>query len=148
MKQSKRKRTLSFEQLDTKCAPSTLLLVMAPLDDSFHVAIEESQSGPSHVATVSEQIDTSANWQFQFSTSDLLRFVNDNASGSEPSLSCSTVPSVEQCRGADEMMKLGDQDLRALVIADSLHHVGDDARRRIPLRFVLVRKRPDAIPGI
>jgi len=31
------------------------------------------------------------------------------------------IPTAEQCRGADEMMKLGDQDLRALVIADSLN---------------------------
>jgi hypothetical protein len=122
MKQSKRKRTLSFEQLETICAPSTLLLVMAPMEDSFHVAVERSQSDSTSSQIVAAQIDTSANWQFQFSTSELLRFVDDHTACSTLSNAVSTAPTAEQCRGADEMMKLGDQDLRALVIADTLHH--------------------------
>jgi hypothetical protein len=123
MKQPKRKRTLSFEQFETKCAPSTLLLVMAPMEDSFHVAVESrANSKEEDSEIVCAQVDTSANWQFQFSTSDLLRFVDDNASCTAPSATVSAAPTADQCRGADEMMKLGDQDLRALVIADSLHH--------------------------
>lgn len=124
MKQSKRKRTLSFEQLETKCAPSTLLLVMAPMDDAFHVAIENASadsSSSSNTEIVCAPVDASASWQFQFSTNDLLRFVHENTSSSAPSTTTSA-PTAEQCRGADEMMKLGDQDLRALVIADSLQH--------------------------
>jgi hypothetical protein len=122
MKQTKRKRTLAFEQLETKCAPSTMLLVMAPMEDSFHASVEQSRVDSGSTAIVCAQVDTSANWQFQFSTSDLLRFVNENTSCSASSSTTTAAPSPEQCRGADEMMKLGDQDLRALVIADSLQH--------------------------
>ena len=122
MKHSKRKRTLSFEQLESKCAPSTLLLVLAPMEDSIHVAVEQSRADLGSAQIICAEVNTSASWQFQFSTSDLLRFVDDNTSCTASPNVAAAVPTAEQCRGADEMMKLGDQDLRALVIADTLHH--------------------------
>lgn len=121
MKRLTHKRKLAFERLEHKCAPSTLLLAIAPLDDDFHAAVEESREKDAAVELVCPTSDVSANWQFQISTSDLLRFVDRNTQSGSAENRIAVKPSAEHCHSADEMMKLGDQDLRALVIADALH---------------------------
>lgn len=127
MKNRSQKRTLTFERLETKATPAALLIAMAPLDDASHDQIEP-------VAQDSNQslIDSSTNWQFSHSVGTLLQFVDENTNASQehaaspnalPRSHDSQVcapPTWDQCRGADEMMKLHDRELQALVMAEVL----------------------------
>ena len=123
------KRKLAFELLENKCTPSTVLLAFAPLDDSFHSQFEQARQSVAFgnasgaFGNVSGmKLDVASNWQFQISSTNLLQFVHDNTNGSATTASM-VRPDPEQCRAADAMMKLGDHDLRALVISDSLQVV-------------------------
>jgi hypothetical protein len=109
---------LAFERLETKSTPSTLLLALAPQNDSFHVSLEgigdnSSSDGPDWVA-----VDTSANWRFEFSTQQLLYFVEENTWQPRRDTNPVSVPTAAQCQRIDEMMKLDDSEIRALVIVD------------------------------
>ena len=119
-KSKSKSRALGFERLESKCVPTTLLLAVAPLDESFHVTVEQARD-QGCAELVCPAAATSENWQFQFTTADLLQFVHNNTHSTSVNVTAISQPTKEQCRSADEMMKLGDQDLRAFVIADSLH---------------------------
>jgi hypothetical protein len=117
MKQSKRLRSLTFERLETKATPSSLLLALAPLDESIHVSIEQIRE----CATAGwPGMDTSGNWQFEFLTGDVLRFVERNTRHQDRDSASIACPTAEQCERIDETMKLGDGDVRALIIADNI----------------------------
>jgi hypothetical protein len=120
MKPSTRKRVLAFERLETKATPSSLLLSLAPLDEPFHVNVEQLRDAADAPSASWVDVDTSANWQFQFTTSDVLQFVNDNTVQRRSDTSGVATPTRDQCRHVDEMMKLNDGDARALIMADSL----------------------------
>ena len=113
-----RKRILAFERLEAKSTPTSLLLALAPLDETFHVTVEQMRDDevPGHQCL---DVDTSANWQFQISTHQLLCFVEENTSCRVEDVSPVARPSAEQCQRVDEMMKLDDVDTRVLILAES-----------------------------
>lgn len=122
MKHRIRKRVLTFERLERKATPTSLLLVLAPMHDGAHVALEDSL----HASSASDSlpaIDTSTNWHFSVSTAELLHFVATNSQPTRDDSVFTPYPTTEHCRCADEMMRLGDSDMRSLVIAESLHGV-------------------------
>jgi hypothetical protein len=122
-------RILTFERLDAKATPSSLLLALAPLDEPFHQAVErERENAAGDLAELA--VATTGSWHFAVSTSDLLRFVENNSSRRVADTRQVVLPTPDECRRADEMMKLGDHDTRAVIIADSL--TGDAAARDEP----------------
>ena len=58
-----------------------------------------------------------AQWRFQHSNPELLRFVEEHTADRQEDLQAEQWPTQQQCRTADEMMKLHDRELRAMVIA-------------------------------
>lgn len=120
MKNRSRKRILAFERLESKATPSSLLLVLAPMHDGAHGALEQALHDPTSSAGSFPAVDASANWQFSVSTVELLHFVETNSYHTRVDTIEVPMPSVEHCRCADEMMRLGDPDVRSMVIADSL----------------------------
>jgi hypothetical protein len=120
MKNKTRKRPLGFERLEVKATPSTLLLALAPLDETFHVAVEQTRDLAGSAEPQWLEVDTSANWRIHFSTHELLHFVDQNTIRRGRDTCAVDAPTAEQCQQVDEMMKLGDHDTRALVISDSL----------------------------
>jgi hypothetical protein len=119
MKNRSKHRVLAFEPLETKATPSSLLLALAPLDESCHVTVdqlrEQAPSADSNWMTA----DTTANWQFTFTTRDLLKFVDDNTIPRDKDTGSIERPSAEQCQRVDEMMKLADDDARAMIVPDT-----------------------------
>ena len=113
MKNRSQKRTLSFERLETKATPAALLFAIAPLDEIVHERVERVVQDSSQSA-----IDASANWQFSHSVCTLLQFVENHTSPESRESAVCTAPTWDQCHSADEMMKLHDRDLRALVMAE------------------------------
>jgi hypothetical protein len=90
------------------------------LDEPFHVAVERIRDEAAIDQPDRLHVDTAGNWQLSISTRDLLRFVADNTSPRDTDTQAVPVPTPEHCRRVDEMMKLGDEDARAMIIADSL----------------------------
>jgi len=113
MKNRSQKRTLSFERLETKATPAALLFAIAPLDDVTHERVERAVQDSSRSA-----IDASANWQFSHSVCTMLQFVNEHTLSESRESEVCAAPTWDQCHSADEMMKLHDRDLRALVMAE------------------------------
>ncbi len=117
MKNRSRKRTLSFERLETKATPAALLVALAPLDEATHERVETIAQDTSASLVV---VDISANWQFCHSVVTLLQFVDEHTDPEARESAVCSSPTWDQCHSADEMMKLQDRDLRALVMADGL----------------------------
>jgi hypothetical protein len=111
-------RALSFELLESKALPGSLLLAFAPLDEDLHGAAARlglfGEAGSPGVRS------SAAMWSYQHSTEELLRFVEENTDPGEGSPLVWHMPSPEQCAAADEMMKLSDDNLRAMVAAESV----------------------------
>jgi len=105
-------RVLAFEQLETKRSPASLLVALAPADDDLHA---DSES-----AVQQRCVDSSAAWHHHHSAEEILRFVERQTV--HGSFRPWTSPTPGDCAGADQMMKLQDDDLRAIVIAESLRH--------------------------
>ena len=118
-----RKRTLTFERLETKAAPAALLIALAPADDGLHERAESSAE--SRVAPIAE-VDTSGNWQFAHSPITLLRFVEENTYPHSQEATVCSAPTWDECSTADEMMQLKDADLQALVIAQAFPEVPEN----------------------
>ncbi|MGE3778291.1 MAG: hypothetical protein AB7F89_13970, partial [Pirellulaceae bacterium] len=89
-------RVLSFERLEVKATPTSLLLALAPQNDNFHAAAERMWEPSSTEFRL--QLDTSANWQVAVSTQELLRFVEDHSCCQDRDYLATSSPSVEQCR--------------------------------------------------
>jgi hypothetical protein len=117
MKNRSQKRTLTFERLETKATPAALLIAVAPLDDASHDRLEpilqcdKQLQSDQHSANVS-----STNWQFSHSVGTLLQFVDQNTPPTASETEVCAPPTWDQCRSADEMMKLHDRELRELVM--------------------------------
>jgi len=107
MSTPQRRRILAFERLERKASPCSLLLHVADADDGL---AEEAQS------EVGRERDwASSNWTHQFSTSDLLLFIEENTSEATTDRPAQTPTSTES-ETADEMMKLDDTQLRSMIV--------------------------------
>ena len=104
-----RRRVLAFEQLEPKASPSSILLLLATggeMDDEASIPAweaAEQSSGP---------------WRFAHDTQTLLRFIDahtdvDCSEHQQPQL-----PTEDECAAADDMMKVDDMDLRAMIVVD------------------------------
>ena len=118
MKNRSQKRTLTFERLETKATPAALLIAVAPLDDAAHDRLEPVMQSM-HSDSQSENV-SSTNWQFSHSVGTLLQFVDQHTPPTASETEVGAPPTWDQCRGADDMMKLQDRELRALVMAERL----------------------------
>jgi hypothetical protein len=121
VKNRSQKRTLTFERLETKATPAALLIAVAPLEDAVHDRLEPIILGDSRTQTDQQSANVSStNWQFSHSVGTLLQFVDQNTPPTAGGTSMCAPPTWDQCRSADEMMKLQDRELRALVMAENL----------------------------
>ncbi len=114
MRNRSQKRTLAFERLETKATPAALLIAIAPLDEATHERVECVVQYNSESLI---EVDTSTNWQFSHSVYTLLQFVDEHTLQRSRDSAVCAPPTWDQCHSADEMMKLQDRDLRALVMA-------------------------------
>lgn len=100
MKRKYRNRLLSYEQLDSKVMPSSLLLVMA--------GDGTSTESPLSTTSPSDQGDSTRADSGHYDTDQLLQFVADNTLGVEQVNRVALPASEAQCVAADEMMsKMG-----------------------------------------
>jgi hypothetical protein len=122
-------RSLGFERLENKLLPGALLLLLAPLEEDAHAAAEragwlDAESGPS-----TGMRGVAAQWRHHRSIDDLLRYIEENTNAAGAERSAMGLPTVEQCAAADEMMKLGDGEMRAMVLADLFAAAGGEKGR-------------------
>ena len=103
------KRKLSFEQLESKRSPTSLLLAMAPAAEESQRAFEEAAA---ECLVASEAAD---HWRFHHDTEKLLTFVEQETRPT-PEDQPHPRPTEEACQMSDEMMKLDHPDLRCLVV--------------------------------
>ena len=110
MKSNDPYRVLAFEQLETKRSPAALLLAVAPLDDDTHAASEyEVQQ---------RNVDSSGYWRQHHSSEQILHFIEQQSG--QGSFRPWATPDTSECTSADQMMKLQDDALRTILIAESL----------------------------
>ena len=97
MKRNHRHRPLAYEQLESKAAPSSILMVVSgdrPHTDRIVVA-------RSSLATDSALVSAC-----RYETEQILRFVAENTTGGRHVDRPSPLPTAAQCAAADAMMKL------------------------------------------
>jgi len=97
MKHNYRYRPLGYEQLESRAAPSSILMVV-PGDstDTEHIVV-----APGSIATHSLRVGGC-----RYETDQILRFINENTAGGERAHRVSSLPTAAQCAAADEMMQL------------------------------------------
>lgn len=104
------KRALGFERLESKSTPSSLMLLLTP--DTAAPADEAAATTEVRASSTVDESNT--NWHHEHSTADLLRFISANTTPADQTPSAE-LPSDDECRTADEMMKLDDDELQGLV---------------------------------
>ncbi|MCA9162667.1 MAG: hypothetical protein KDA59_21415 [Planctomycetales bacterium] len=120
MKSMPRYRRLAFERLESKAAPSSMLVLLAASFDQ-DVDPKSVELGSGHGAihgTVHTTADfvADAKWEVSHSPAKLLRFISDNTVSDRAELETYVHPTPQQCDGADAMMRLDDQELRAMIL--------------------------------
>ncbi len=95
MKRKFRHRLLAYEQLESKAAPSSILMVVS--GDSAGTQSIVAATGP--IAA-----DSSLAGDCRYKTEQILRFVAENTTGGERVNRPATPPTAAQCEAADEMM--------------------------------------------
>ena len=105
-------RSLAFERLEAKRLPTSLLLMLAPLGDTWHA--------DSETLLAERGVDTADHWCHPHSAAELIRFVEEQTPKRGNAGRPLATPSTDQCEEADRMMKLQDSNLRAAVIVESL----------------------------
>lgn len=110
-----RPRRLAFELLEPKASPSSLLLVMAPLDEPAQRLIESEHA-----------LYAAPTAAIQDSNAALLRFIAENTRGNSSHGSGIPLPTPEQAATADKMMQCTDSDLRSVLIAEMLEAASTD----------------------
>lgn len=111
MKRQPRRRLLAYEQLESKTAPSSILLV-AP-----------GNSYDGETVVVASTIATRSSdecWQ-RFETNQILRFVAENTTGGGHAHRTATLPTEAQCAAADEMMQLNPAEWNSLLVLGFYH---------------------------
>lgn len=96
MRRSYQHRPLAFEQLESKAAPSSLLLV---------VAASDSHSGVAEIVGESVASDALRVGNYPYETEQMLRFIAENTTGCEYSQRPSAIPTATACEISDEMMR-------------------------------------------
>jgi hypothetical protein len=113
-------RALHLEPLESRSLPSSILLAFASMEDEVFAAVERSAElgPPPHNLPLPSSV--AAPWRFHHSNPELLQFVEEHTTAPHEDLASEQRPTESQCRAADEMMKLKDSHLRALVVMDLL----------------------------
>jgi len=110
-----RTRRLTFEPLEAKCSPTTLLLFCAPLDEPDQ-AVFESQfqcRSQEHAASDTQARRASA---AVIPTARLLQFIAEQTQPAARDPSDVPRPSARQAAAADLMMRATDTELRSLIV--------------------------------
>ncbi|MEO8494639.1 MAG: hypothetical protein ABI614_06190 [Planctomycetota bacterium] len=94
MKRKHRHRRLAYEQLESKSAPSSILMVVPG----------DSPDSGSVVATSSIATRVSLTHSCPGEADQILRFVAEHTTGGERAQRTATLPTSVQCAAADEMM--------------------------------------------
>ncbi|MCA9153797.1 MAG: hypothetical protein KDA38_03380 [Planctomycetales bacterium] len=115
-----RYRRLAFERLESKAAPSSMLVLLAASFDQ-DVDPEFVELGSGHGTThgtvhTTADFGADAKWEVSHSPTQLLRFISDNTVSDRAELETYVHPTPQQCDGADAMMRLDDQELRAMIL--------------------------------
>ncbi|MDA1049284.1 MAG: hypothetical protein O3C40_02240 [Planctomycetota bacterium] len=97
MKSNHRHRPLAFEQLESKAAPSSILLVFSGGDANTELVEVSTSSQVTHSPQLSD---------YRHETDQILRFIAENTTGGEQAHRPATLPTIAQCAAADEMMGL------------------------------------------
>ena len=95
MKRNYRHRPLGYEQLESKAAPSSFLLV---------VPGAVTDTGLAAVATSMVTAHSSLASHDRYETDQILRFVAENTTGGERAHRWAALPTAAHCAAADEMM--------------------------------------------
>lgn len=100
MKRHPRHRPLAFEQLESKAAPSSIL-VLASAETSLS-KLPETAPAPlaNGLANQVSQMECGRD-----GTDQLLRFIHEHATGGEHANRPGAIPTAAQCAAADEMME-------------------------------------------
>jgi hypothetical protein len=116
MNRSKTHRQLAFERLESKSAPSSLLLLLATQAELNCLSDEVLCDIPSCSSATVQTI--ASKWQFDHSPQVLIDFISANTSQSPAELETWTPPTQADCDSADEMMKLEDEALHTLILSE------------------------------
>jgi len=107
MKRNYRHRLLAYEQLESKAAPSSFLIVVSgDSTDPETIAVATSS-----IATASSLVS-----DCRYETEQILRFVAENTTGGERAHRDATLPTAGQCAAADEMMKRAPAEWDSLLV--------------------------------
>ena len=104
MKRNDRHRPLAYEQLESKAAPSSLLL-----------AVSGEGSHPTRAAVASSSIAPQTTDDC-YETDQILQFVAEHTTGSERAHRWAALPSAAECAAADEMMSLIPAECNSLLV--------------------------------
>ncbi len=96
MKRTRCHRPLTFEQLETKAAPSSILLV---------ISTGNTEPGRDQVATASASSRSLCVGYCQYETEQILQFIADNTTSGEHSHRPAARPTPAECEASDEMMR-------------------------------------------
>lgn len=89
-------RPLAFEQLESKAAPSSILLV---------VSAGNAQSGFADAAPAPVASEPLRASNYRYETEQVLRFIAENTTGCEYSHRPAALPTAADCEVSDEMMR-------------------------------------------
>lgn len=107
MKRPPRHRRLSFELLEPKVAPSSVLLVM-PGDNA---SAADAASASVSITTDSIRAD-----EYRYETEEILRFIDENTVASTQSHRAASQPTEAECAASDEMMRRVATDANSLFV--------------------------------
>jgi len=102
-------RPLAFEQLESKTAPSSFLLVVSA--DNTHSGFAEA--APSSVASEPFRVSN-----YRYEAEQVLRFIAENTTSCEYSQRAAAMPTAVACEVSDEMMR------QVAIDSDSLFVLG------------------------
>ena len=103
-------RRLAFEPLEKKRC-TAILLAVAPLADADQVAVENWLT--------SARPDADSAWRYQHDNTQLLQFIEDQTRNASHHPS-PQLPTREACESADRWLRLEADDLRAILICESM----------------------------
>ena len=116
MTRPKTHRQLAFERLEAKSAPSSMLLLLAV--ESAETSLSDEVLKEHQLEATATVEVTGSKWEFEHSPQMLMEFIVTHTSPCPEEIMSWATPSQADCDDADEMMKLEDSELRALVLAE------------------------------
>jgi hypothetical protein len=101
MQRNHRHRPLAFEQLESKAAPSSILLVLsADHTDATNAVSQPAELTPAYFVTDSLRVSN-----YRYETEQILRFISENTTGGEHASRPAALPTAAACAASDEMMR-------------------------------------------